>query len=254
MILTNGCCRMCGRSEVDMTTQELMKQAPAGATLVQQYKNGNIKIAYECTCSRCGNGDGVYYIGVCNNRLIPSHVANGVCFKCGGTGKERATMIIMTPENRAKADADRAKREAKAAAEQAKREAEIAAQKQREAEEQAKREAEIAAAKAVSQYVGNVGDRVELTLTLAYTARWEVRSFYGGTDTMQMHILKDADGNTFTWKTQNGLCVALGNDQYKVAEKGDTVKIKGTIKDHSEYKDEKQTVLTRCKVVDIIEA
>lgn len=236
-----------------MTTQELMKQAPAGATLVQQYKNGNIKVAYECTCSRCGNGDGVYYIGVCNDRLIPSHVANGVCFKCGGTGKERATMIIMTPENRAKADADRAKREAKAAEEQAKREAEIAAEEQRRAEEQARREAEIAAAKAISKHVGNIGDRVELTLTLDHTATWEQPSYAGfGTDTMHIHAFKDADGNAFIWKTGNGVYVALGNDQYKVAENGDTVVLKGTIKDHSEYKDEKQTVLTRCKVIDII--
>lgn len=234
-----------------MTAQELMKSAPIGARLIQTYKNGNIKVAYECECSRCGNGNGVYYIGVCNNQLIPSHVANGVCFKCGGTGKERATMIIMTPENRAKADAERAKREAKVAEEQAKREAERKAQEQREAEERARREAEIAAQKANSQYVGNIGDRVELTLTLAYTAYWEVRSFYGGTETMHMHIFKDADDNTFTWKTSNGVCMPQADGQYKVAEKGDTVVLKGTIKDHSEYKGEKQTVLTRCKITDI---
>jgi hypothetical protein len=112
-----------------------------------------------------------------------------------------------------------------------------------------------AAAKAISQHVGNIGDRVEMTLTLDHTATWEQPSYAGyGTDTMHIHAFKDADGNTFIWKTSKGVYVALGNDQYKVADKGDAVTLKGTIKDHSEYDGEKQTVLTRCKIMDIKEA
>jgi hypothetical protein len=42
----------------------------------------------------------------------------------------------------------------------------------------------------------------------------------------------------FTWKTLRGICM----------EYGENVEIKGTIKAHGEYKDEKQTELTRCKV------
>ena len=32
-------------------------------------------------------------------------------------------------------------------------------------------------------------------------------------------------------------------------EEGNSLKLKGTIKDHSEYNNQKQTVLTRCKVL-----
>jgi len=229
-----------------MTAQELMKSAPAGASLIQTYKNGNIKVAYRVKCWKCA-GQGVI--------SAYAHVYAGECFECNGTGWVDETETIMTPENAAKADARRAKREAQIAeqiaAENAKREAE----EQRKAEEQAKREAEIAAVKAISQHVGNIGDRVEMTLTLDHTATWEQPSYAGyGTDTMHIHAFKDTDGNTFIWKTSNGVYVALGNGQYKVAEKGNTVTLKGTIKDHSEYDGEKQTVLTRCKIIDVIEA
>lgn len=229
-----------------MTTQELMKQAPAGAKLVHQYRNGNIKIAYRVECWKCsGRGTISAY----------AHVFAGECFECRGTGWLEEKAILMTPENKAKADAERAKREAEIAKEQERIAAERAAEEQRKAEEQAKREAEIAAAKAISQYVGNIGDRLDMTLTLDHSAYWEQRSYGGyGTETMYCHIFKDADGNTYTWKTTNGVYIALGNDQYKVAEKGDTVVLKGTVKDHTEYNDEKQTVLTRCKVIDIIAA
>ena len=68
---------------------------------------------------------------------------------------------------------------------------------------------------------------------------------------MRCHIMKDADGNTFTWKTGNTLYIPTCDGDFVVANKGDTVVLKGTIKEHSEYKDEKQTVLTRCKVTQI---
>ena len=68
---------------------------------------------------------------------------------------------------------------------------------------------------------------------------------------MRCHIMKDADGNTFTWKTGNTLYIPTGDGDFDVANNGDTVVLKGTIKEHSEYKDEKQTVLTRCKVTQI---
>jgi predicted extracellular nuclease len=55
---------------------------------------------------------------------------------------------------------------------------------------------------------------------------------------MYAHTFKDADGNVFTWKTQNGVGLNVG----------DSVNVKGTIKAHTEYKEEKQTELTRCKV------
>ena len=236
-----------------MTDKELLARfnAPAGATLIQTYKNGNIKVQYQGECDRCG-GKGIYIVGVCNGKPVPSWVDHGVCFKCGGSGRQTETAILMTPENEAKAAEKRRKQEEAYAAEQAKREAEREEQERREQEEKERREAEIKAAKAKSQYVGNVGDRIEVKLTLIYTATWEQKSYAGfGTETMRCHIMKDADGNTFTWKTGNTLYIPTGDGDFDVANKGDTVVLKGTIKEHSEYKDEKQTVLTRCKVTQI---
>ena len=235
-----------------MTDKELLKSfnAPAGATLIHTYKNGNIKVKYQGECDRCG-GKGIYIIGVCNGKPVPSWVDHGVCFKCGGSGRQTETAILMTPENEAKAAEKRRKQAEAYAAEQAKIEAEREAKEKAEQEAQAKREAEIKAAKALSKHYGNVGDRVELTLTLKHSAHWEIQSYAGfGTETMYCHIFKDADGNTFTWKTAKGIYIPTNGD-FDVANNGDTVVLKGTIKEHSEYNDEKQTVLTRCKVTKI---
>lgn len=87
---------------------------------VQSYANGNKKVMISTSCSRCGGTGNVGY-----------QYANGVCFKCGGSGSELRERVVMTKENRAKADAA-AKRRAEA---KAKRDAEKAEQ------EEAKREA-----------------------------------------------------------------------------------------------------------------
>lgn len=245
-----------------MTEQEILKQfnAPKGAILDKVFKNGNIKIKTKETCWRCGNKQGIYYIGVCNGAPVPSHVDNGVCFRCNGKGWEWESQILMTPENQAKAEQRRAKEREKQAEKQKELDALYA---QKEAERKAKEEAEriareqeearIRAEKAISKYVGNIGDKIDLEVEYVKTAWFEVKSFTGfGTETMYVHTFKDADGNKLVWKTSNE------NFRYKkiegtavwdrVVEEGTRVHIKGTIKEHKEYKDEKQTVLTRCKV------
>ena len=89
-----------------------------------------------------------------------------------------------------------------------------------------------------SEYVGNVGDKinVELTLTNYYTMD-NPYSYYG---TISIYTFKDNEGNVYVWKTNNGLY------DYDI---GDTLNIRGSIKDHKEYKGIKQTILTRCKVI-----
>lgn len=54
-----------------------------------------------------------------------------------------------------------------------------------------------------------------------------------------IYKFKDQNDNTIIWKTSN-----------KDLEEGKTYRIKGTIKEHSEYDGDKQTVLTRCKIVE----
>ena len=205
------------------------------ARLVKIDRNGSKHFEGDIVCDRCG-GKGYYAIGVLNMKPILSPHDNGMCWKCFGTGKVHGKWIERTPEYQAKLDA---KRQAKWEAEQAKLDAERAEREAKEKAEREAKEAEIRALKAISQHVGHIGDKVEVKGTYVRSGSWEQRSFGGwGTDTMYVHTFKDADGNVFTWKTQKSLGLNYG----------DMVDVKGTIKNHSEYKDEKQTELTRCKV------
>jgi len=88
-----------------------------------------------------------------------------------------------------------------------------------------------------SFYFGTVGDKVELELTFKKVFWYDTQ--FGS---MSIYIFEDADGHQFKWNTSSGFGTNL--------EEGDIVKIKGTIKEHSEYNGIKQTVLTRCKLVD----
>lgn len=102
-------------------------------------------------------------------------------------------------------------------------------------------EDKLRAAESPSEYVGQVGDKIQLTLTYTHTAAWE--NSYGGywsNNVTFLHTFKDENGNVFTWKTGN--CIE--------ADYGDKLVVKGTIKDHNEYKGIKQTVLTRCKIME----
>lgn len=205
------------------------------AKLIKIDRNGSKHYEGQVTCDRCG-GAGYYAIGVHNMVPVLSPYDGGVCWKCHGVGSVLGKWIERTPEYQAKLDA---RRQAKWEAEQAKLNAEREAREAREKAEREAKEAKIKAMKAISQYVGQIGDKVEIKGTYVRTGSWEQRSFSGyGTDTMYVHTFKDSDGNVFTWKTQKGLSM----------EYGVMVNVKGTIKNHSEYKDEKQTELTRCKV------
>lgn len=92
-----------------------------------------------------------------------------------------------------------------------------------------------------SNYVGNVGDKLSLTLTYNKSISYE--SQYG---TGYFHFFFDADGNVFKWSTNKGMTIRINDRTYSL-DQGATVKISGTIKGHEEYKGMKQTIITRCK-------
>lgn len=95
--------------------------------------------------------------------------------------------------------------------------------------EQAKRVKE----EANSEYVGTVGERKDFVLTFVREAHFDTE--FGVT---YVYTFKDENGNIFVWKTGNILNL----------KENDKVTVKGTIKEHNEYKHVKQTVITRCKV------
>lgn len=210
-------------------------------------KNGTKYYRERVPCWRCGNiAGGLYIVGTNNGHLVPSGLDNGVCWKCHGDGYIWETVKEYTPEHLAKLEKARARREAKRAAEREAHAAEIAAENARiEAERKAREEREaaerarIAAEKARSHYVGNIGDKIEITATVKRSFAYEKRGFYEWQTIMShIHEFVDSDGNVFIWYSSASID----------AEKGDTVTVRGTIKKHSEYDGMKQTVLTRCKV------
>lgn len=217
-------------------------------------RNGTKYFNKRVRCDRCG-GDGVYKWGAMISRMgcAPVPQYSGTCFKCNGAGKVLEVVKEYTPEYRAKLDAAnekrRAKKEAEIVEQRAKREAERAereAKWQREREERRKAEE---ARKAISQYVGNVGERITATVKLEKEVSFDVPSFRGfGTDTKWIYIFADESGNKLIWKTTNGLWKDGKNGIMEPVYEGETVVIKATVKEHGDYKGEKQTEVQRVKI------
>lgn len=88
------------------------------------------------------------------------------------------------------------------------------------------------AIKAISQYVGEIGVRQEFTVTIKKVITGE--GYYG---TWVLTISEDADGNVITYFNRIGY-------------EGDKVTFKATIKDHKERDGQKQTVVSRAKLVE----
>ncbi len=208
-------------------------------------RNGTKYFLITETCPRCG-GRGDYILGGYNY---------GVCFECNGSCVKQYTFKEYTPEHEAKLEKQRKaraeKRLAKWQKEEEAREAERVAQEAAEAKERAEKEAAEAARKAVSQYVGQVGDKLTITVTLERAINYEVPSFRGyGEDVMTIYVFRDANGNKLVWKTSGSLVTYDENAcRYNYVEIGQTFSIKGTVKAHSEYDGEMQTELQRVKRV-----
>ena len=102
------------------------------------------------------------------------------------------------------------------------------------------------------EYYGNVGDKFERVLTFDKTFGFE--GAYGFT---YIHLFHDDENHVFAWSSSNGNYkveyaknVTWGGIEHLEYEVGHKYLIKGSIKDHREYRNVKQTVITRCKVLD----
>lgn len=91
------------------------------------------------------------------------------------------------------------------------------------------RKAKYAAQDAGSQHIGTVGNRTVFTVTI----NW-VKYFEGAFGATYIHGLKDASGNVVIYKGSKCL-----------GERGASVTVKATIKEHDERDGVKQTVITR---------
>ena len=107
----------------------------------------------------------------------------------------------------------------------------------RELEYQAKKKTEAEAGKQ-SKHIGQIGDRVDVQVaSVKCLTSWS--SCFDGYHETTTFIWKitDMEGNVFTWKTSKWL-----------NEEVPPVSIKGTVKEHKEFRGVLQTELTRCKV------
>ena len=200
--------------------------------LIRTDRNGTRYYRGTQPCPRCGGKGGSE-----NWRFT-----GFTCYQCGGSGVVEVEWKEYTPEHEAKLAKARAKRQAKRMAEFEAKQAEYEEKKRLEEEAQKAREEEIKAQKAISQYVGEVGEKITVQVTYLGSPHWT--SHIGWMEqTMYAHNFKDADGNVMVWKS--------GTYPEALREEGKQVLLTGTVKDHSEYKDEKQTVLTRCKIQEV---
>ena len=94
-----------------------------------------------------------------------------------------------------------------------------------------------------SAHIGAIKERYEFAVTVETIRTWE--SDWGVTTFIKM---RDEDGNVLIWKASNSPDI----------EAGDKLRIKGTVKAHDVYTPRdtelhiNQTVLTRCKVLEVV--
>jgi hypothetical protein len=100
------------------------------------------------------------------------------------------------------------------------------------------------AAKAASQHIGKVGERLSLTVDILSVIGTTRKKFNAPwLDEIQyITKMRDAAGNTFS----------VFSTAFAPARKAKLV-IKGTVKNHETYRDEKQTVLKTIKIIETLE-
>lgn len=226
------------------------------------YADGKKRFCLETRyCKRCGGKGGA-----------DAWRATGwTCYECAGTGgKHEAVVTVYTAEQLAKLNARQdAKLAAKAAADRAKEEAALAAfdaaypeivaklaqipapsafvadvvakgrkhgilsDRQVEALHKAlDREIARKDQNAASQYVGTIGERIEFTATITF-----VTGFEGSFGYVHVTGLRDDAGNLYIQKGK-----FLGS-------KGETLRVKATVKAHELRDDVAQTIITRPSII-----
>lgn len=82
----------------------------------------------------------------------------------------------------------------------------------------------------VSEYQASIGSRIDRELTIKKAIKSD--GYYG---TSYFYVMEDEDENIYVWATSA-----------RNWQEGEVHKLRGTVKEHKLYKNQKQTVLTRC--------
>jgi hypothetical protein len=95
-----------------------------------------------------------------------------------------------------------------------------------------------------SQFVAEVGKRIELDVTLEWAFQFE-----GNWGTTTLYKFTDAEGNVIVWWASKPFCPGPVNPDHHIVneeiEVGQRVRVKGTVKKHEEREGIKQTTLSR---------
>lgn len=102
----------------------------------------------------------------------------------------------------------------------------------------AERKAQYRAEALTKVHVGTVGERRDFDLTVKFTTSYDTQ--FG---TTWVFVMEDTEGNVVVYKGSAWLYNAAKN----MVEKGDTVSLKATIKEHGERDGVKQTIIARPK-------
>lgn len=250
------------------------RQGTAPTAPVQTDAKGNSFFVCPRACNRCGGA------GRCDKWAYTGFT----CFDCGGAGTTGVqTVKLYTVEKLAKLNATKAKADAKRAAvaqtRADQRAAEIAARAKdfqianagliartaphmdnefiydvmtratansQISEKQTaavmasveRIEAQVVTA-ANSRHVGKVGERLEVAVTVERVISFSRPRFNAPwlEETLSIVTMRDAAGNAIVSKSTSFY-----------AAKGETMMIRATVKDHSEYNGEQQTIVSRIKV------
>ena len=88
-----------------------------------------------------------------------------------------------------------------------------------------------------SEFVGEVGKKVEVRVNYICHHRYKTHYTYHG-EVHYIYKFKDENGNILIWNTSS----------YPEIEEGESYILRGTVKEHKEYKGDKETILSRCKI------
>lgn len=102
-----------------------------------------------------------------------------------------------------------------------------------------------------SEWQGEPKQRMELELTVVRRAEFERPAYTYGYEWVNVYTLADAEGNCYVWKSTSWLGAWQDDgdgEDWVDADPGDKVTMRATVKEHSEYRGIKQTVINRPKV------
>lgn len=110
-----------------------------------------------------------------------------------------------------------------------------------------------------------MAERIEVVVTMKNIYSYERPAFGYGSETAYIYTMVDENENTYVWKTTAFMTEKFRDEEngweidtkgrkwnYRKIDRDDIIRIKASVKGHSEYKGQPQTELTRVKVAEVI--